>query len=190
MIAKSVVQSMVKESTLLMRKFVITVINRIVLQQGAMLRQEAQILRKKVKEVIICQNILQVHTVNTRETESDNEPYIDDIVLDNISCNNYKNIWTTEITIKNKAITCKPDSGASCDCMLLHVLKNLNLDSKIKSSDLSLIAYGNNKLKSLGYIILPCKIKNTECNLKFAVVDTYSRRAEFEIEKRCLRCLT
>ncbi|KAF2889824.1 hypothetical protein ILUMI_16349 [Ignelater luminosus] len=62
-----------------------------------------------------------------------------------------------------------------CSVLPYDVIKNLERENSIKSTNKTIIAYGGNKIKVVGEIILKCMVRKNEYKIKFIVVDVKSR---------------
>ena len=87
-------------------------------------------------------------------------------------------VWCKDISIDNKLINFKLDTGAEANILPLNVYNNLKLHEKCKlnNTKIVLISYGNYKLKPEGEVSLFCsteKCKNVK--LKFIIVDVTSK---------------
>lgn len=70
----------------------------------------------------------------------------------------------------------KLDTGASCNCFPTKLISVLGINKdKINAYDnVTLVTYGNNKIKAQGSIILECIVKGVRYNIKFLLVkDAY-----------------
>ncbi|KAF2879022.1 hypothetical protein ILUMI_27152 [Ignelater luminosus] len=83
--------------------------------------------------------------------------------------------WEELVFINNKPVNFKLDSGAICNVLPYDVVKNLERENSIKSSNKTIIAYGENKIKVIGEIIFKCIVRKNEYKIKFLVVDVKSR---------------
>ncbi|XP_056647296.1 uncharacterized protein LOC130451960 isoform X1 [Diorhabda sublineata] len=109
----------------------------------------------------------------------ENDSSDEDFVINNLTVFNiYENdnselekIWTENVCIDNSVIKFKVDSGAQCNVLPISYIKKLERENDIIHSEQSIIAYGNNKIRVVGSIILKCLIKNNIQNVKFLVVD-------------------
>ncbi|KAF2890268.1 hypothetical protein ILUMI_15905 [Ignelater luminosus] len=116
-----------------------------------------------------------IHEVYNDSSSTDNEEiFMSSIELDNV---NYVNevVWEELAFINNKPVNFKLDSGAMCNVLPYDVVKNLERENSNKSSNKTIIAYGENKIKVIGEIILKCMIRKNEYKIKFIVVDVKSR---------------
>lgn len=115
---------------------------------------------------------------NVNEICNEENVIIDTIYLDNINVNNTKTgalkTWYVDAKINNKNIKLKLDTGASCNCMPYQVFKDLGLVSEIVKDSVSIVTYGNNKIKTLGNTIIKCNINDIESNIRFILVDVES----------------
>ncbi|XP_057654766.1 uncharacterized protein LOC130893020 [Diorhabda carinulata] len=109
----------------------------------------------------------------------ENDSSDEDFVINNLTVFNiYENdnselekIWTENVCIDNSVIKFKVDSGAQCNVLPISYIKKLERENDIIYSEQSIIAYGDNKIRVVGSIILKCLIKNNIQNVKFLVVD-------------------
>ncbi|KAF2892430.1 hypothetical protein ILUMI_13743 [Ignelater luminosus] len=83
--------------------------------------------------------------------------------------------WEELVFINSKPVNFKLDSGAMCNVLPYDVIENLERENSIKSTNKTIIAYGENKIKVIGEIILKCMIRKNEYKIKFIVVDVKSR---------------
>ncbi|KAF2885244.1 hypothetical protein ILUMI_20910 [Ignelater luminosus] len=115
-----------------------------------------------------------IHEVYNDSSTDNEEIFMSSIELDNV---NYVNevVWEELVFINNKPVNFKLDSGAMCNVLPYDVVKNLERENSIKSSNKTIIAYGENKIKVIGEIILKCMIRKNEYKIKFIVVDVKSR---------------
>lgn len=107
-------------------------------------------------------------------SESETEySVIDTLMVDNIlDGTNLNKWWSEKIKINNNEILFKLDSGASCNCMPLKIYNKLGLDSQnINKSDVTIVTYGNNKIKTHGSVVLDCLVKNENVKIKFLLVE-------------------
>ncbi|XP_072398160.1 uncharacterized protein [Diabrotica undecimpunctata] len=98
-------------------------------------------------------------SAETSTSESDGEPYIDELTLDNVKNNNKGNIWTIDILINNEFVNFKLDSGANCNCLPLKFVKSLKFVDKIVENNLELNTYGNNRVIAIGTGKIPYQYK-------------------------------
>ncbi|XP_056647232.1 uncharacterized protein K02A2.6-like [Diorhabda sublineata] len=109
----------------------------------------------------------------------ENDSSDEDFVINNLTVFNiYDNdnselekIWTKNVCIDNSVIKFKVNSGAQCNVRPISYIKKLERENDIIHSEQSIIAYGDNKIRVVGSIILKCLIKNNIQNVKFLVVD-------------------
>ncbi|XP_065214049.1 uncharacterized protein LOC135841149 [Planococcus citri] len=80
--------------------------------------------------------------------------------------------WFENITISNDVIPFKLDCGAENNVLPYKIFKKLGIDeSKIKSSSVRAVAYGNTEINMVGKIKLKSKVKNQIHNIKYLIVD-------------------
>ncbi|KAF2886963.1 hypothetical protein ILUMI_19210 [Ignelater luminosus] len=116
-----------------------------------------------------------IHEMYNDSSNTDNEElFISSIELDNV---NYVNevVWEELVFINNKPVNFKLDSGAMCNVLPYDVIKNLERENSIKSTNKTIIAYGGSKIKVVGETILKCMVRKNEYKIKFIVVDVKSR---------------
>uniref|UniRef100_A0A6P7G0K3 Uncharacterized protein LOC114336225 n=1 Tax=Diabrotica virgifera virgifera TaxID=50390 RepID=A0A6P7G0K3_DIAVI len=115
-----------------------------------------------------------VHEVDNESSDEDVSLCIDYLTIDSVDNNNNK-AWYVQAQINNQVVSLKLDTGASCNCMPLSLFNKLNLNkNKIDKSSVTIVSYGNNKVKTVGSIIIKCLIKSAFYNIKFLLVEEAS----------------
>ena len=88
------------------------------------------------------------------------------------------NIWKTELTVNDKPLICKIDTGAQCNVISKKLYDKLQLSevAKLEKVKSKLVAFSGNELRVLGQItvVAEYKYKNKFVPIKFHVVDTQS----------------
>lgn len=106
--------------------------------------------------------------VNVISEECNDILYVSSIDNDN------QTSWTADLDINKMNLKFKIDTGASCNILPMHYLKQLNINkNKLKKTNVKLTSYTNNKLKIIGTIEVNCKKGNQMYeNVQFHVVGT------------------
>lgn len=117
-----------------------------------------------------------VHEVENESVNGDDTIFVDNInVVHDFNVKESNNVWLINTIINNKHVNLKLDTGASCNCMPIKMYNELGLDSnKIIKDSVSIIAYGNNRLETLGYAVIKCNVKGAWYNIKFLLINESS----------------
>uniref|UniRef100_A0A1Y1JV53 RNA-directed DNA polymerase n=1 Tax=Photinus pyralis TaxID=7054 RepID=A0A1Y1JV53_PHOPY len=115
-----------------------------------------------------------LEVAGVEDDDDDDDCYIDLISLDKIGCESSIKLWKENVTINGIKISFKLDTGAQCNVLPLKWLEKVQKQKELKEINQTIITYGNNRIKVKGYVILNCKLRNTEYKLKFIVVDVES----------------
>lgn len=116
-----------------------------------------------------------VHEVNSAsESDSESLVYIDIIDM-NLDQDFKNNNWTTSVLINNIELKFKLDTGATCNCLPYKIYEELGFKKEdIKADGVSIVTYSNDKIKTLGSVVLKCNINGLDGNVKFVIVEQAS----------------
>lgn len=113
---------------------------------------------------------------NVNEVDIKEDLFIDNLkLIDNIKYNKDVEAWKENIIIGNESIEFKLDSGAQCNVLPFNYVKKLKKVHEIEKTDQTIVAYGENKIKLVGKIVLRCIVKGKACNISFVVADVNSK---------------
>ena len=114
---------------------------------------------------------------NVRDSSSDSSSSSDDnVVIGYISTADVHSVsssWYETVSCNNVSFKCKLDTGAGVNILPNKIFKQLE-DVRLKSTKISLTAYGGQKLLPLGKTRLRCAVRGTNTHIEFVVVDTDS----------------
>ena len=81
--------------------------------------------------------------------------------------------WLTNLTISNKSLSFRIDTGAKCNILVKSEYDSLAKRSKVElqKSNRTLKSFSNHKIKPVGSVTLPVRYKDKECNVTFEVVN-------------------
>lgn len=80
--------------------------------------------------------------------------------------------WLEKIQMKdNKETACKVDTGAEVDVMTWRVLKRMFPEIELQKTNMTLRAFGGQKVRPMGTCTLLCRLNSVSLMIKFAVVD-------------------
>lgn len=108
-------------------------------------------------------------TVHTLEEQSDDEFYINSIEHCKTNLDNEQN-WYEEITIRERPVKVKLDTGAQCNVIPMSIVNEIGADLK-ESRTKRIVAYGGTPFNVVGEIVEKMKIRGETFNIKFIVID-------------------
>lgn len=109
-----------------------------------------------------------------RDDDNPDEDYV--LSINSISTVNVSAMqrWYVNIDINDTPVKCKLDSGADVNIMPLQVFKKYCSNVELKETKIILKAFGNFKIKPVGYAMVSCEINKKKYDVKFIIVDTES----------------
>nr|CAI5846562.1 unnamed protein product [Callosobruchus analis] len=131
-------------------------------------KKNANVNKKKVSEVSET-----VHEIHPVESVKDSCFHVGSITESVMEVNADNRQWHTVLTINNKKVTVKIDTGAMVNIIPLKIFKCLGLPEHIiAKNDVTLNSYTGDKLEVLGFCNIKCENKNKLYTLKFYVVNS------------------
>ena len=98
-----------------------------------------------------------------------------DFFIDAVHSDSNKNQAFVDIKLDNHhTVKFKIDNGAQVNTLTKSYLNELNTEFTINETDLTLHGDGGTTLKTVGKCNIPCTYKDSEQNLNFYIVDTYT----------------
>lgn len=112
----------------------------------------------------------QVNQISAENSDSDETFTIEHLTLEGED--GPKKEGYCSVTVGNKALQLKVDTGAKCNVISLDTCKEIGCKDKVQTSDkqTNLIAFGGTRIKSAGTITLKCKLAEQSYHLLFQVV--------------------
>lgn len=113
--------------------------------------------------------------INEVELEDSRGLYVDSV---SVKCvNSMENVWLKKVKIEDTEIEFKLDTGAETNVLPLSQYNDMCLATKkLSKTNVTLLSYGNFKLKPEGELVLKCSANNCiDIPLKFIVVDVLSK---------------
>lgn len=131
--------------------------------------------KKKGHFVVGCQEKKKenkkVHEI--RDNEEESELFIDSMYQVNTTSSDRSQVWLETIAIGNYNVKFKLDTGADCNVlpvMLFNKVKE-SVEYTLHNEKSLIVAYGNNRIQSIGYVILRCVVKEKRVRIKFLLLD-------------------
>lgn len=114
---------------------------------------------------------------NVSSLDEDKDFCIDTIrfEINNINNNRELQIWEEKVKINGVNVIFKLDTGSQCNVLTLRYLKTLKIEMKLVKQNFNIVAYGENKIKVVGYIIVDCIVKSKVYKIKFVAVNVSSK---------------
>nr|XP_022907407.1 uncharacterized protein K02A2.6-like [Onthophagus taurus] len=122
--------------------------------------------KEKINEVQEDNNEEEISIINTEIEEKEDV----ELFIYSVTCKK-KNCWYENLKILNNEIKFKLDTGADVSVLPLHIFNSLNVKKQLDLTPITLVAFGNNKLKPVGKIDLSCGYKNVSKIISFVVVN-------------------
>ena len=109
-----------------------------------------------------------VHVVDYEtDNSSENELFVGMVYE---SVNSISQDWAINSQVNNKTIQMHIDSGAKCNVISEETLKEINIKTFLRKSDVTLKSFSGHTIKPKGTVTLPCTIKDTKHNINFQVI--------------------
>ena len=109
-----------------------------------------------------------VHTVDYEtDDSSDNELFVG-MVYENV--NTISQDWAIDSKVNNRTIKMHIDSGAKCNVISEETLKEINIKTAMRKSEITLKSFSGHTIKPKGTVTLPCIIKDCKHDISFQVI--------------------
>jgi len=97
---------------------------------------------------------------------------IPDIFINSVeTVNTVDSDWNVDVQIASKTVKLKIDTGAQCNVISLKTYQSLGIQHCLQQSNVTIRAFGGNRLKAIGQVTVTVSYKNKARNVTFQVID-------------------
>ncbi|XP_056017509.1 uncharacterized protein K02A2.6-like [Ostrea edulis] len=120
------------------------------------------------------QAIAAIRVPPNADSDADTELFIGTLLVNKVDQD--RSDWVETLTINDRKVEFKLDTGAQGNIIPKHVFDQLELDDhQLKNTKIRSVAYGGHKIKPKGTKILECSVRGRKYDLPFFIVDTNAR---------------